>query len=98
MKLLDLKPSAYNYYIKNVKNNQDTSFQRAREKLSRNVECGYSYGFDGFNREIIMYGCLRIIVKDGTVVWLDNYKGGKYPYDIDLHKYEKINKELGIVN
>jgi hypothetical protein len=91
-----LTPGAYSYYKNNVKGNQYIDYDTARRKLTRNVILSQSLGFDGFNREILMYGCLKIAVKDDSIVWIENYKGEDFPFNVDEKKYNKLNRKLGI--
>jgi hypothetical protein len=96
LKMLELKRGVYYYYKHNVRGNRYIDFDTARKKLSRNVELATSQGFDGYGREILLYGNLEIVVKDDKIIWIQNHKGENMPYKVDEKRYDKLNKKYGL--
>lgn len=100
MKLLNLKESAYEQYRLTVKGNETISFEQARKKLTRNVHCAAERkslkNASRLQYEYI-YGCLRIIVRFGTIIEIENYIQDIVPdWKLDQNEYERISRELGI--
>jgi hypothetical protein len=100
IRLLNLKESAFNYYRTNVKGNLNISFEQAQKKLSRNVllavERTSLKNILKCQQEWI-YGNLRIIVRFGTIIEIENHIQDVVPgWVCDQKKYEAISKELGI--
>ena len=98
--MLEIKQSAFEYYRNNVRGNATISYEQAQKKLSRNVllavEKKRLKNFIRCEHEYI-YGCMRIIVKSGTIVEIENYITDIVPdWTKDEEKYEQITKELGI--
>ena len=78
----------------------NVSFDQARRKLTRNIllaaERKSLKNTLKRQREFI-YGNMRIIVKSGTIVEIENYITDVVPdWTKDEEKYEQITKELGI--
>lgn len=102
MKLLDLQPNAYRYYKRNVKGNENISFEDARKKLTRNVELAEllqpteDQMMQGV--EMYAYGNLLIKVELNKIVWLKNLygKNKRGVWQHSLEKYNELNKKLGI--
>lgn len=100
MELYNLKNSAYQMYKLTVKGNMNVSFDQARRKLTRNIllaaERKNLKNKLKRQREFI-YGNMRIIVKSGTIVEIENYITDTNPdWTKDEERYEQISKELGI--
>ena len=100
IRLLNLKESAFDYYRNNVKGNVNITFDQARRKLTRNV----LLAVERTNlknllkcKQVYIYGNMRIIVRFGTIVEIENYITDVVPnWTKDEEKYEQITKELGI--
>jgi hypothetical protein len=100
MRLLNLKESAYNTYKREVKGNTNVTFDQAKRKLTRNIllavertslknilKCEQQY----------IYGCLRITVRFGTIIKIENHIQDTIPgWTCDQQRYEEISKQLGI--
>jgi hypothetical protein len=100
LRLLKLKQSAYDTYREQVKGNANITYDQAIRKLTRNVllaverislknilKCEQQY----------IYGNLRIIVRFGTIIEIENHIQDVVPgWVLDQKKYEQISKELGI--
>jgi hypothetical protein len=98
--LLEIKQSAFEYYRNNVRGNETISYEQAQKKLTRNVilaaERKRLKNFIRCEQEYV-YGCLKIIVRFGTIVEIENYITDiVLDWTKDEEKYEQITKELGI--
>jgi len=98
MELLKLRSGAYDYYRKHVGDNQDTDYQLARLKLNRNVLLAKKMPVreDRPNRLLYYYGNLAIIVEDGIIVWLQNYRDRDNHFYANWDEYDRLNEILGI--
>lgn len=98
--LLSLSENSLNYYRKHVKGNRDISENQACRKMTRNMMLAFAYKKDSLNKKSpgtwYAYGCLRFIVKDGTVIWMENHLPVFKVWYKDWEMYEKLNKEFGI--
>jgi hypothetical protein len=100
IRLLNLKESAFKTYKNEVKGNLNISFDQAQKKLTRNVllavERTSLKNILKCQQEWI-YGNLRIIVRFGTIIEIENHIQDVVPgWTCDQKKYEAISKELGI--
>lgn len=100
MKLLNLKNSAYEYYKQNVKGNETISYEQAQKKLTRNVHLAdqkKSVSNTLKLQQEYIYGCLKIIVRFGAIVELENKTKDTIPgWKVNKNKYIYLTKELGI--
>jgi hypothetical protein len=87
-------------YKLTVKGNMNVSFDQARRKLTRNILLAAerkSLKNTLKRRREFIYGNMRIIVKSGTIIEIENYIIDVVPnWTKDEEKYERITKELGI--
>lgn len=102
IKLYDLKAEAYEEYRTQVKGNENTPYDLARKKLTRNVLLGVKkkgvLNTLTLKQEYI-YGNLKIVMRFGTIVKIENHttdvvKGWK----LNKKEYERLSKELGITD
>ena len=100
IKVYDLTAEAYETYRQSVKGNEETSYDLARKKLTRNIKLGVKkkgvLNFLKLQQEFI-YGNLKITVKSGSIVKIENHtadvvKGWK----LNKKEYERLSNELGI--
>jgi hypothetical protein len=100
IRLLNLKESAYQYYRTNVKGNLNISFDQAQKKLTRNVLLAVektSLKNILKCQQVYIYGNLKIIVRFGTIIEIENHIQDIVPgWTLDQKKYEQISRELGI--
>lgn len=100
--LLTLNKHSMDYYRRFVKGNGDISEGQARRKMTRNMNLAHIYKQDSpekyHPRTWYMYGCLRFIVRNNEVVWMENFMPipKSWGWEKDWNMYEKLNKELGI--
>jgi hypothetical protein len=100
IRLLNLKESAFNYYKQHVKGNETISYEQACKKLTRNI----LLAVDKTNlknmlkgKQVYIYGCLKIVVRFGTIIEIENHIQDTIPgWTCDQKRYEQISKELGI--
>lgn len=95
IKVLQLGKGVYQYYRDNVKGNQNTPYEIAQRKLTRNVMLALTNKIDE-DKYLFLYGNLHIFVEGNTIVKLENYKGGVNWFWKDLKNYYKLNHKLGI--
>jgi len=101
--ILSLTKKAYDYYIDNVKNNKNTSYEVARKKLTRNVQMAEKLDQTFYQKllgsQIYRYGNLYLTVKRGAIVKILNIKGKTIPgWKKDNNLYEELNKSFSIHN
>lgn len=100
MKLFNLKKSAYEYYRLNTRDNENTSFELAQKKLTRNIHLAAKKESVSNTLKLqqeYIYGNMKIIVRFGAIVEIDN--NPKHAIDgwyLNRKKYIKLSKELGI--
>jgi hypothetical protein len=100
IRLLNLKESAFEQYRQSVKGNANITFDQAKRKLTRNVllavERTSLKNILKCQQEWI-YGNMRITVRFGTIIEIENHISDIVPNWIkDEKRYEQISKELGI--
>jgi hypothetical protein len=62
------------------------------KKINRNIRCGiYLHDYKEF--QVYGYGCLRLAVRDGNVVWIDNCRK---PVPINRELKEKLDNVWGL--
>ncbi|MGG0667771.1 hypothetical protein ABE073_04495 [Lederbergia citrisecunda] len=98
--LLSLNKHSLDYYRRFVKGNLGISEDQASRKMSRNMLLAYPYKYDSLTKQRprvwYAYGCLRFIVRDNEVIWMQNHQPVFKVWYKDLEKYERLNKEFGI--
>lgn len=95
MKIYKVSQNAYEYYIHNVKDNENASYDLVCRKLTRNIMLGKKMP-DKENKRLYFYGNLAILIRNGEIVWLNNYKDKYHNFTVDKAKYDKLNRKLGI--
>lgn len=95
LELLKLKKEAY-YIYKQTHGNRDTSYDKARRKLTRNVLLADRIRAISGNQILYKYGCLDILVRDNEVIRVHNSYNKKYNFKKDIIKYNELNRLLGI--
>lgn len=97
IKLLKITKGTFYHYIYNIKGNKDDKYIDVRKKLTRNWLLGKTIDSDK-NYEWRRYGNLFMCLHSDTdrIIWLENIKGLKTQFDIDMELKKKIEKELGI--
>jgi hypothetical protein len=100
IRLLNLKESAFKTYKNEVKGNLNISFDQAQRKLTRNVllavEKTSLKNLLTF-KQVYIYGNMRITVRFGTIIEIENHISNIVPnWTKDEKRYEQISKELGI--
>jgi hypothetical protein len=100
VKLFNLKNSAYEQYRQTVKGNETITYEQAQKKLTRNVLLSVrkkSLSNTLKLQQEYIYGYMRIIVRFGIIVEIENKIKDTIPrWSKDKEKYIKISKELGI--
>ncbi|NBI30982.1 hypothetical protein [Chengkuizengella marina] len=100
MKLYQLKSGIYEKYCSTVKGNKNTSLDIVQKKLTRNIHLAFKVPKQNENedKQLYMYGNLRILVVRNTIVWIENKKrqGTRHWFYLDKKKYNQLNKKLGI--
>lgn len=99
MELLKLSESAFEYYKKNVKGNENITLDMARRKLTRNtlLAAKTSTLADKLKlQQEYVYGCLRIVVRFGTIVKLENHVPQVPGWKVNKKEYIRLSKILGI--
>jgi hypothetical protein len=93
-KWFKLTRSAYNDYITFVNGNGDDSFELSEKKLNRNIQCGSYVNTRENNIEIYGYGGLRLGLRDGCILFVENRVK---PYvEIDRELKDKLDIEYGL--
>jgi hypothetical protein len=100
-----LTKEVFIYYRKNVKDNENISYDQATRKLTRNIQLAKEIpprDESDIMKEtkLYQYGNLIILVRNETVIRLWNHKGEIFTNDWiqDDIKYEEFNKKLSIAN
>jgi hypothetical protein len=93
-KWFKLTRSAYNDYITFVNGNENDSFELSEKKLNRNIQCGSYINTRENNIEIFGYGGLRLGLRDGRILFVENRVK---PYiEIDRELKDKLDIEYGL--
>jgi hypothetical protein len=93
-KWFKLTRSAYNDYITFVNGNENDSFELSEKKLNRNIQCGSYINTRENNIEIFGYGGLRLGLRGGCILFIENRVK---PYiDIDRELKDKLDVEYGL--
>lgn len=99
LRLCLITKGVYTYYKNMVKNNENIDYLNIRKKLTRdwilselvkdNSDEEYQCG---------RYGNLYMWLhrKTNRIVWLQNVRGIRTEFNIDLELKDKLNRELGI--
>lgn len=97
IKLLKITKGTFYHYIYNIKGNKDDKYIDVRKKLTRNWLLGERIGGDGIY-EWRRYGNLFMCLHNATdrIIWLENIKGLRIQFNVDIELKKKIEKELGI--
>jgi hypothetical protein len=96
-KINNLSPGAYRYYIHNVRGNENTDFETARRKLSRNIQLGIKAPkVEGKPDGIYYYGNLTIKLVNDTIVWLNNYHRPLHSLLCTDEEYNKASEEYSV--
>lgn len=101
IQLLNVSERVYEKYKRSVKNNEDTSLDTCRRKLTRNFILGTEVMSDYENQYIVRkYGKLRIFVdmKDMNIVNIENRKENRKRCYMNPREKEELNKLLGLEN
>lgn len=99
IKLCLITKGVYTYYKNMVKNNKNDTYILIRKKLSRNwILSELVKDNSDEEYECRRYGNLYMWLyrKTNRIVWLQNVKGVRIEFNIDLDLKDKLNKELGI--
>lgn len=100
MKILKMSPRVYKYYITQVRDNENTSYDQACKKLTRNVQLCKEFAPEKIkkflNRTTYYYGNLTIKVRGKRVVKLENHKGVANKTNVDEKRYIELSREFGI--
>jgi hypothetical protein len=97
--ILNIRDGAFAYYKRHVKGNEDTSYEMACKKLTRNWELArYKTEMPGRpERQRGFYGNLCLVKEGNEIVWLNNMSPVIHRFKMDKQRYIELNKELGIV-
>lgn len=98
--LIKITKGAYSFYTKYVKNNQNETWLHVRKKMTRNWIMGEFVKEDSDEEyEHRIYGNLHMWLhkKDNRIVWLNNIRGVKTNFYIDMDKKAELEKELGLL-
>lgn len=102
VELIKLNKASLSYYQRFVKGNENITEDQANRKMTRNMLLALPYKRDSDARVSprvwYSYGCLRFIVKDGEVIWIQNKLPVMKSWHKDYEKYEILNKKLEIVD
>lgn len=102
IELIKLNLTCLSYYQRFVKANENISEDQANRKMTRNMMLAMAYKRDGEAKKSprvwYSYGCLRFIVKNGEVIWIQNKLPMMKGWYKDYEKYAQLNKELGILD
>lgn len=100
IKVLDLKESAFEEYRTQVKGNTNISFELAQKKLTRNVLLAAenkSWKNKLLLQREYLYGHLRIIVRLGEIIKVENHIDEVDPsWWLNQKKYIYLSRALGI--
>ncbi len=98
MRLYMLGKGVAKYYRNNVKGNYCADINLIQKKLTRNIMLGKEYTLS--NREkLFIYGNLLIFTNKNKITKLYNIKGkGIIKYNVNVEKYNELNKSLKINN
>lgn len=91
MKIYQLGKGVYQYYKSNVKGNEDTPYELAQRKLTRNIALAAKV-----NEEYYMYGNLHIVLNGNTIVKIMNYREPINWFYKNKKQYYRLNKILMI--
>lgn len=97
MKLFKLGGNVFNTYRTTVKGNENISKPQARRKLTRNIMLAVKRYNKIEGLDYYMYGCLHMIVKGDTIVWIKNRCSVPPMWFKDIDKYNELNVLLGII-
>ncbi|KON87456.1 hypothetical protein AF332_11870 [Sporosarcina globispora] len=100
MKILGLTKEAYREYKGTTRDNHKTSYDQARRKLTRNVKLGEKQK-SLFNwlkgQQEYIYGQLKIVVKEDTIIEVENDKKHEIKDWVkDEEEYNHLSKKLNI--
>lgn len=102
VELIKLNKASLSYYQRFVKANENISEDQANRKMTRNMLLAMPYKKDSEAKKNprvwYSYGCLRFIVKNNEVIWIQNKLPMMKGWYKDYEKYETLNKELEIIN
>jgi len=93
----DLRYGVYEYYINNVKGNENLTYNQVKKKLSSNALSGVKMPDDREGVEVYRYGNMAIKIQNEEIVYIHNNKGIKnferYKFNIDS-KYRDYLRKL----
>ncbi|NFV47207.1 hypothetical protein FDJ70_05895 [Clostridium botulinum] len=93
----DLRYGVYEYYINNVKGNENLTYNQVKKKLSSNALSGVKMPDDREGVEVYRYGNMAIKIQNEEIVYIHNNKGIKnferYKFNIDT-KYRDYLRKL----
>lgn len=96
LKMLQMGKGVYQEYVNTVKGNENTPYDVAHKKLSRNVILGRKISTNG-ETTLYHYGNLDITVVGNTITGIKNNKGNiGRKFKKNIPRYIKLNKQLGI--
>ncbi len=103
MKLkFELTPKAYAQYKQQVKGNEKVPWDQAEKKLNRNIllvqEADPKYTEKKLFSKIYSYGNLKVKVRFGKIVSIENHKGEPTDWHTKPRRYEELSRQLGILD
>jgi hypothetical protein len=97
IKILKFKGNTFNYYKQNVKGNENTTYNQAQRKMTRNMLLAYKTDSSEYPGQMYQYGSLWFVVnKKNQIVWIKNYCFIPEGWKVNKLKYLKLSKQLGI--
>ncbi|MCD3276702.1 hypothetical protein [Clostridium botulinum] len=98
----DLRYGVYKYYINNVKDNENLTYNQVKKKLNSNALSGVKMPDDREGVEVYRYGNMAIKIQDNEIVYIHNNKGVKnferYKFNIDSKYRDYLRKLWSIDN
>lgn len=89
----------YSYYIKNVRDNENTPRDIAESKMNRNIRLAKPI-YQGETHSLFTYGCMMIKTKSDEkgdrIVSIWNRRRKDKNWEKHMKKYNKLNKRFGI--
>jgi hypothetical protein len=103
LKILELTDEVFDYYRENTRHNKDITRDQAARKLSRNIMLAKEVPPRNerdrlLNNRMYHFGNLHIVVRDGIIIHLRNYKNQQNyrGWELDRFKFVELTKEFGI--
>ncbi len=103
MKLkFELTPKAYEQYKQQVKGNERIPWDQAEKKLNRNIllvqEADSKYTEKKLFTTTYSYGNLKVKVRFGKIIDIENHKGKPTDWHTKPRRYEELSRQLGILD